>query len=183
MMSNSDQNNEPIVIQPAITSTTSPSVSQNVSRKVSINSDKGLDNPAYEHHYHHPSTPRRKISGNNSEHSEVGPVRRKSILHNVEHNYHSDKFNGTRPPQINVEAPNGLPNNNTDENMRKSWIYGFCMQCRNKKDIDSDAWEPPGWQKVCPFPLCPPYRQVARVLSIVLIGKIKETFMHLTKTY
>lgn len=177
-MSNSDQNNEPIVIQPAITSTTSPSVSQNVSRKVSINSDKGLDNPAYEHHHHHPSTPRRKISSNNSEHSEVGPVRRKSILHNVEHNYHSDKFNGTRPPQINVEAPNGLPNNNSDENMRKSWIYGFCMQCRNKKDIDSDAWEPPGWQKVCPFPLCPPYRQVARVLSIVLIGKLYEAALN-----
>lgn len=178
MMSNSDQNNEPIVIQPAITSATTPSVSQNVSRKVSINSDKGLDNPAYEHHSHH-ATPRRKISSNNSEHSEVGPVRRKSILHNAAHDYHTtDKLNGTKPPQINVEAPNGgvttSSNINTNENIERSWIYGFCMQCRNKKDIDSDAWEPPGWQKVCPFPLCPPYRQVARVLSIVLIGKSYE---------
>lgn len=179
MMSNSDQNNEPIVIQPAITSTqpiTTPSVSQNVSRKVSINSDKGLENPAYEPHYHHASTPRRKVSSNNSEHSEVGPVRRKSILHNAGHDYHTDKLNGTKPPQINVEAPNGITNSNSDnnnstDNIERSWIYGFCMQCRNKKDVDSDAWEPPGWQKVCPFPLCPPYRQVARMLSIVLIGK------------
>lgn len=171
MMSNTDQNNEPIVIQPAITSSpTSPSVSQNVSRKVSINSDKGLDNPAYEHHYHHASTPRRKISTNTSDHSEIGPVRRKSILHNAVHDGHVDKYNGTRPPQINVESPNGNINNN-NESSSKSWLYGFCMQCRNKKDVDGDAWEPPGWQVVCPFPYCPPYRQVARVLSIVLIGK------------
>ncbi|XP_063699645.1 sodium/hydrogen exchanger 9B2 [Culicoides brevitarsis] len=165
MMSSSDQNNEPIVIQPAVTSTTTPSVSQNVSRKVSINSDKGLDNPAYEHHaYHHSSSPRRKVSSNNSEHSEIGPVRRKSILHNAGHDHHSDKSNGTRPPQINVEGPTG------DDSNGKSWLYSFCMQCRNKEDIHSDAWEPPGWQKICPFPFCPPYRQVARVLSIVLIG-------------
>ncbi len=28
-----------------------------------------------------------------------------------------------------------------------------------------------GWSKICPYPLCPTYRQVARMVSIILIGK------------
>lgn len=63
-----EHSNEPIMLQPTSKST-------NTSRKVSINSDKGLDNPGFE------PNPRRKISAN-SEHSEIGPVRRKSILIN-----------------------------------------------------------------------------------------------------
>lgn len=89
MMSSTDQN-EPIVSQP-----TSQPVSQQASRKVSINSDKGLDNPAFEHHHHHHhSSPRRKISSTLSEnsHTEIGPARKKSILHNnsqtAHDNYH-----------------------------------------------------------------------------------------------
>lgn len=68
----SEHTGDPIMLQPTSRST-------NTSRKVSINSDKGLDNPAFEHN------PRRKISAN-SDHSEVGAVRRKSILINS-HNH------------------------------------------------------------------------------------------------
>lgn len=66
-MASNEHNNDPITSQPT---------SKSASRKVSINSDKGLDNPAYEH------TAGRKIS-QNSLHGEGVPFRKRSILHNA----------------------------------------------------------------------------------------------------
>lgn len=63
----SNDHNEAVTSQPT---------SRNVSRKVSINSDKGHENAAYEH------TTGRKIS-QNSLHGEGVFIRRKSILHNA----------------------------------------------------------------------------------------------------
>lgn len=52
-----------------------------------------------------------------------------------------------------------------------SWIYTFCMKCRGQDD-DTPSWEPPMWQKFCPYPLCPSFRQFARLWSIIIIGII-----------
>lgn len=40
-----------------------------------------------------------------------------------------------------------------------------------KKDEEAaaEAWEPPHWQAVCPFPFCPTYRQFARLLGLTLV--------------
>lgn len=53
--------------------------------------------------------------------------------------------------------------------IQDSWIYTFCIKCRGKDT--EPAWEPPMWQKVCPFPLCPSFRQFARLWCITIIGK------------
>lgn len=71
-------------VSPATPSSVSPS------RKVSINvvhetpqSQHGYDNPAFE------QSRSRKVS-QTSEHAEIGPVRKKSILHNSHNAYSSD---------------------------------------------------------------------------------------------
>lgn len=56
--------------------------------------------------------------------------------------------------------------------IEESWIYNFCIKCRGEDNTPS--WEPPMWQKFCPFPLCPTFRQFARLWSIIIIGKINE---------
>lgn len=90
-----EHNNEPIVLQP-----TSQSHSKNPSRKVSINSDKGHDNPGFEH------GPRRKISAN-SDHSEAGPVRRKSILVNAHQHLHVPSLQHQHSNSDNVSVHSG----------------------------------------------------------------------------
>ena len=49
-----------------------------------------------------------------------------------------------------------------------SWWFLLCKRCRGR--ADQPAWEPPHWQKFCPYPFCPSYRGFSRVLSLVLIG-------------
>jgi hypothetical protein len=44
----------------------------------------------------------------------------------------------------------------------------FCKRCRQEES--GPSWEPPLWQRLCPYPFCPTYRQFARILSLVLIG-------------
>lgn len=67
---------------PQKTSTTDPPNNESAVRKVSIlknspsmDSLHGYDNLGFE-------SPRRRISVNNPDHTELGPVRKKSILHN-----------------------------------------------------------------------------------------------------
>jgi len=158
--------------------------SETKQRKVSIASDPvgesrlGYDNLGYDL----PS--RRKISqSSNSEHVEIGPVRKKSILVNntnspqslpqsdVEslkshHSHNNDRLNGDARTRnyINQHLKQPKPK----ENLEQSWIYALCMRCR--VEYNTPSWEPPYWQKVCPFPLCPSYRQFANILSIILIG-------------
>lgn len=54
------------------------------------------------------------------------------------------------------------------QHVEKSWVFGCCMKCRT---VDTaPAWEPPLWQKLCPYPFFPSYRQFANILALLLIG-------------
>ncbi|KNC22346.1 hypothetical protein FF38_02922 [Lucilia cuprina] len=151
-------------------------------RRVSIASDPaaegrhvgGYDNPAFE------QNPRRKISQTSvHSHTEIGPVRRKSILINaVGHDNESDHGSqcsyDNRPYRIsaldNLHAKISQQQQlsaNTN-NIEESWLYTFCFKCRGEENTPS--WEPPHWQKMCPYPLCPSFRQFARILVLILIG-------------
>ncbi|XP_055372212.1 sodium/hydrogen exchanger 9B2 isoform X2 [Condylostylus longicornis] len=162
-------------------------------RRISIASDPaaneyggkhGYDNLAFE------QNPKRKISQTSvHSHSEIGPVRKKSILvnsghdnesvysHNSAHSYENKQNGGkTITPhhqtaldalhqRLNEQAANTASNRN---NLEQSWIYALCLRCRVEDTRPS--WEPPHWQKVCPYPLCPSFRQFARIIALVLIG-------------
>ncbi|CAO1308366.1 unnamed protein product [Diamesa serratosioi] len=52
--------------------------------------------------------------------------------------------------------------------IKGSWIHALCMRCRVQ--YKTPSWQPKHWQKVCPYPICPSYRQFARLVSIILIG-------------
>lgn len=56
------------------------------------------------------------------------------------------------------------------DTLEQSWIYALCMRCR--VEYNTPSWEPPHWQRVCPFPLCPSFRQFANILSLFLIGEL-----------
>lgn len=49
----------------------------------------------------------------------------------------------------------------------RSWWYIFCTKCRQKET--GPGWEPPFWQSICPYPFCPHYRHIARVISLLFI--------------
>ncbi|XP_065094948.1 sodium/hydrogen exchanger 9B2 isoform X3 [Ochlerotatus camptorhynchus] len=160
-------------------------ISNEPKRRVSIITDPvmesrmGHDNFGYE-----PNT-KRKISQQHSSHSEDGPVRRKSNLHNANVdssaiNSYDQRVNGDVNrvkkqsfsevlSKINQEYETGQQN----AHLEQSWIYSLCMRCR--VEYSTPSWEPPGWQKICPYPLCPPYRQFARIISIILIGLLLWT--------
>lgn len=61
-----------------------------------------------------------------------------------------------------------IPNEPPSTPIEDSWIYTFCIKCRGKDATPS--WEPPMWQKFCPFPLCPTFRQFSRLWCIIIIG-------------
>lgn len=60
---------------------------------------------------------------------------------------------------------------NKTQQIEQSWIYNFCIRCRGEDH--TPGYEPSYWQKICPFPLCPTYRQFSRFWSIIIIGKVK----------
>lgn len=68
--------------------------------------------------------------------------------------------------EIKRKQPELQPNSSTV--IEESWIYTFCIKCRGEDS--SPSWEPPMWSKICPFPLCPTFRQFARSLCIITIG-------------
>ncbi|XP_040159562.1 sodium/hydrogen exchanger 9B2 isoform X1 [Anopheles arabiensis] len=150
----------------------SQSSSGDTKRKVSIITEPvverlGHDNLGFEQN-------KRKIS-QQSHHSEEGPARRKSNLHNNNFDtssIHSDRYNGEAggraKKQSFSEALEKIERDYDNSRLEQSWIYSLCMRCR--VEYTTPSWEPPGWQKVCPYPLCPSYRQFARILSIILIG-------------
>lgn len=53
--------------------------------------------------------------------------------------------------------------------VENSWIYNFCLNCRGEEPFE--AWEPPFWQKICPYPLCPSFRTFSRLVSLTAIGR------------
>ncbi|KDR15092.1 sodium/hydrogen exchanger 9B2 [Zootermopsis nevadensis] len=71
------------------------------------------------------------------------------------------KFSMTESMHEKLKLP--LP-----DNIEKSWWFIFCKRCRQEEGAPS--WEPPMWQRLCPYPFCPTYRQFARILSLFLIG-------------
>lgn len=184
-MSSTDyQIGEPVItVQPSSPNTLSANVESK--RKVSIVTDPtndfrlGHDNLGYE------QNSRRKTS-QASDHSEIGPVRRKSILHNSgqdnesihSHQSYFDRHNTPHKKTSTASEHNNHQYNNhhqqqkpvvQNEHLQTSWIYAFCMRCRVQ--YNTPSWEPPHWQRVCPYPLCPSFRQFARIISIILIGK------------
>uniref|UniRef100_A0A1I8MUZ4 Cation/H+ exchanger transmembrane domain-containing protein n=1 Tax=Musca domestica TaxID=7370 RepID=A0A1I8MUZ4_MUSDO len=152
-------------------------------RRVSIISDPAhegrssvgaYDNPAYE------QNPRRKISQTSvHSHTEIGPVRRKSILVNAGHDKESDDgslhsydnrpYRSSALDTLNAKiAQHQQSQSNYSSNVEESWLYTFCLKCRGEETTPS--WEPPHWQKLFPYPLCPSFRQFARILVLILIG-------------
>lgn len=60
----------------------------------------------------------------------------------------------------------------------RSWWYACCAKCHTE-DSGIPSWEPPNWQKVCPFPLCPSYRQFAQNISVLIIGKLLDYYQNI----
>ncbi|XP_044268567.1 sodium/hydrogen exchanger 9B2 isoform X2 [Tribolium madens] len=154
------------------------------SRRVSIiESLHGHDNLGFE-------SPRsRKVSGN-SEHAEIGPVRKKSILHNahpVENlslsgHYDSGKqVNGDLRSKKNsvtesVHSKTRFSETGEEENDDRSWWYLFCLKCRQEETHPS--WQPPLWPRICPYPFCPTYRQFSRMIALALIGTLSWCILY-----
>ncbi|XP_013133881.1 PREDICTED: mitochondrial sodium/hydrogen exchanger 9B2 isoform X2 [Papilio polytes] len=80
-----------------------------------------------------------------------GPSRRKSNLHNAM----AAEMDSSWDRPAHIEG--------------RSWWYACCQKC-HQEDSGTPSWEPPHWQKICPYPLCPSYRHFAQTLSIFLIG-------------
>ncbi|XP_070504351.1 sodium/hydrogen exchanger 9B2 isoform X2 [Chironomus tepperi] len=145
-------------------------------RKVSILTDPphiqsgGYDNPAFD-------GPRRKISQQQALQQAHEPITQQPTPANY------DKHNGDfhlqphRRPQRKHSATESLYSRHSHKSPKRiepenqlehSWIYALCMRCRVQ--YSTPSWQPKGWEKVCPYPLCPSYRQFARLVSITLIG-------------
>lgn len=88
--------------------------------------------------------------------------------------YKSDfKFNGDLHTRHYVQQQQAQQQQQAESSynaLEHSWIYILCMRCR--MEDNSPSWEPSFWQKCCPYPLCPSFRQFARLISIILIGEL-----------
>ncbi|KAJ8915607.1 hypothetical protein NQ315_003391 [Exocentrus adspersus] len=71
------------------------------------------------------------------------------------------KYPGTDSLDSNVYK------NTADEN--SSWWYAFFVKCHSDED-EKPSWEPEFWQRFCPHPFFPSYRQFSRIISLGLIG-------------
>ncbi|CAH1173995.1 unnamed protein product [Phaedon cochleariae] len=79
-----------------------------------------------------------------SSYAERGPTRKKSTFHRI-HEVESGHSSG------------------------RSWWFDLCIKC-NSEDEAQHSWQPSFWPNFCPHPFCPSYRQVSRIVSLVLIG-------------
>ncbi|XP_061401389.1 sodium/hydrogen exchanger 9B2-like [Musca vetustissima] len=154
-------------------------------RRVSIISDPAHENRSSNGAYDNPAfeqNPRRKISQTSvHSHTEIGPVRRKSILVNAGHETESDHgslhsydnrpYRSSALDTLNAKIAQHQQQqsqSNYSSNVEESWLYTFCLKCRGEETTPS--WEPPHWQKLFPYPLCPSFRQFARIVVLILIG-------------
>ncbi|XP_068621556.1 sodium/hydrogen exchanger 9B2-like isoform X2 [Battus philenor] len=105
-----------------------------------------------------------------------GPSRRKSNLHNAMAAEMDSSWD--RPAHIegrykkysttsSVYSKKAL--SHQSEHIERSWWYACCQKC-HQEESGIPSWEPPHWQKICPYPLCPSYRHFAQTLSVFLIG-------------
>lgn len=142
-------------------------------RKISVkNSLHGFDNPTFD-------SPRSRKISTTSSHEEVGPVRKKSCLHNA--NYVTEAIldetsrcaNGdVRTKKLStsesIQSKTRFSDTADDDGDDRSWWYTFCLKCRAKESHPS--WQPPLWSKICPYPFCLTYRQFSRIIALSLIG-------------
>lgn len=105
-----------------------------------------------------------------------GPSRRKSNLHNAmasdadaswDRQGHIEGRFKKYSTTSSVYSKKAL--SQQSEYIERSWWYACCAKCHNE-DAGIPSWEPPNWQKFCPFPLCPSYRQFAQNLAVLIIG-------------
>ncbi|XP_034825151.1 sodium/hydrogen exchanger 9B2-like isoform X2 [Maniola hyperantus] len=105
-----------------------------------------------------------------------GPSRRKSNLHNAMAAEMDTSWD--RPAHIegrykkysttsSIYSKKAL--SHQSEHIERSWWYACCQRCHTD-DTSIPSWEPPHWQKICPYPLCPSYRRFAQNLAVLLIG-------------
>ncbi|XP_053615518.1 sodium/hydrogen exchanger 9B2-like isoform X3 [Plodia interpunctella] len=105
-----------------------------------------------------------------------GPSRRKSNLHNAMAAEMDSSWD--RPAHIegrykkysttsSIYSKKAL--SQQSEHVERSWWYACCQKC-HQEESGIPSWEPPHWQKLCPYPLCPSYRTFAQTLSVLLIG-------------
>ncbi|XP_050506843.1 sodium/hydrogen exchanger 9B2 isoform X2 [Diabrotica virgifera virgifera] len=131
--------------------------------------DRGHDNPVFE-------SPSRKVSSVSE--AEIGPVRKKSILHKnsdfdiVSNSGKSDtgRQNGEYRFKKHSTTDSVYSRTRFADTVHedRSWWYIFCLQCRS--DDGQQSWKPDFWPKLCPYPFCPTYRQFTRIITITLIG-------------
>ncbi|CAG9814942.1 unnamed protein product [Phaedon cochleariae] len=156
---------------PSVVSHPQPDLSR-VNSRVSV-ATGGHDNPGFE-------SPSRKVSSS-SEHAEIGPVRKKSILHKSSEYFdhmsgsgkceHGKQMNGdTHFKKHSVCESVHSRARFSDTTEPRSWWYIFCLRCRSKEDPSSPSWQPSFWPKLCPHPFCLSYRQFTRIISLTLIG-------------
>lgn len=53
------------------------------------------------------------------------------------------------------------------DQIENSWWFLLCTKCRQKET--GPGWEPSFWQRFFPYPFCPTYRHVARVLALLML--------------
>ncbi|XP_049887743.1 sodium/hydrogen exchanger 9B2-like isoform X2 [Pectinophora gossypiella] len=105
-----------------------------------------------------------------------GPSRRKSNLHNAmaaemdsswDRQTHIEGRFKKYSTTSSVYSKKAL--SQQSEHIERSWWYACCAKC-HQEESGIPSWEPPNWQKVCPYPLCPSYRQFAQTVAVFLIG-------------
>ncbi|KAH9643068.1 hypothetical protein HF086_018421 [Spodoptera exigua] len=105
-----------------------------------------------------------------------GPSRRKSNLHNAmaadmdsswDRQTHIEGRFKKYSTTSSVYSKKAL--SQQSEYIERSWWYACCQKCHSE-DSGIPSWEPPNWQKVCPYPLCPSYRQFAQNIAVLIIG-------------
>ncbi|XP_050529093.1 sodium/hydrogen exchanger 9B2 isoform X2 [Daktulosphaira vitifoliae] len=91
-----------------------------------------------------------------------------SNLNDTRKNIHQKAFKKTENYSKKLESFNG--NDQSFKNEEYSWWYILCLKCR-KKEV-GPGWEPKTWSRGCPYPFCPSYRHVARVLALLITGAL-----------
>ncbi|CAG9784496.1 unnamed protein product [Diatraea saccharalis] len=136
-------------------------------RKVSIMADESSKDRE--------NLPSENRNGRISQQAE-GPSRRKSNLHNAMAAEMDNSWD--RPTHIEGRYKKYSTTSSIyskkafsqqSEHVERSWWYACCAKC-HQEESGIPSWEPRHWQKICPYPLCPSYRQFAQTLSIFIIG-------------
>ncbi|CAH0700695.1 unnamed protein product [Spodoptera exigua] len=164
---------QPAQTQPAATQPNPPAIKPRVSvpslegkRKVSIMADESSKDRE-----NLPSDRNGSVSA-----KAEGPSRRKSNLHNAmaadmdsswDRQTHIEGRFKKYSTTSSVYSKKAL--SQQSEYIERSWWYACCQKCHSE-DSGIPSWEPPNWQKVCPYPLCPSYRQFAQNIAVLIIG-------------